>query len=68
MTKQSKYTGLGIALGAALGAAAGVAAGNVAVWLAVGVAIGMVLGASARRKESICPECSAVREGKSTKS
>jgi lipoprotein signal peptidase len=60
MTNKSKHTGVGLALGAALGAAFGVMAGHVGAWLAIGVAIGMVLGASFRRKETECPECTAI--------
>jgi hypothetical protein len=60
MTNKPKHTGLGIALGAALGAVAGVMAGHVAVWLGIGVAIGMVIGSTFRRKETECPECSAM--------
>lgn len=60
MTSKPKHTGLGIALGAALGAVFGVLAGHVAAWLGIGVAIGMVLGATFRRKETECPECTAM--------
>ena len=59
MARNTKYTGLGIALGAALGAALGVAAGHVAVWLAVGVAIGLALGSSMNRGTS-CPACAEI--------
>ena len=61
MSRNSKYTGWGLALGAAMGAAFGVAAGNIGTWLAVGVAIGMALGYLARgNKEPNCPQCEAM--------
>jgi hypothetical protein len=55
-----KHTGMGIVLGAALGAVFGVLAGHTVVWLALGVAIGLLIGASLRRKEAECPQCTQI--------
>jgi uncharacterized membrane protein YgaE (UPF0421/DUF939 family) len=62
MARNSKHTGLGIALGAVLGAVAGVLAGHMAIWLGIGIAIGMALGASFRRAEVRCPECAVIHQ------
>jgi len=67
MAKNSKYTGLGIALGAACGAALGVMAGNMAIWLAVGVAIGVAIGGSIRKKGIDCPACAEIHQSHETR-
>jgi uncharacterized membrane protein YgaE (UPF0421/DUF939 family) len=62
MTSKPKYAGWGLALGAVLGAVFGLLAGHVGIWLVIGVAIGVMLGAGLRRKQPVCPECTAIHQ------